>query len=115
VGGICVQGGSNGAAMEMQSRCMGVEKRDVREISLVSLFDNVCRTFVLFVSNLTFMKRDFIAVLKPFFVLASDGGSSVNAFRAYFAPLFAFTRRACSVYFLKKRRKMRFAFADAAL
>ena len=110
-----MQGGSNGVAKEMQSRCIGVEKRDVREISLVGLFDNVCRTFVLFVSNLTFMKRDFIAVLKPFFVLASDGGSSVHAFGAYFGPLFAFTRRPCSVYFLRKSRKMRFAFADAAL
>ena len=54
-------------------RCIGVEKRDVREKSLVGLLDNVCRTFVLFASNLAFMKRDFISVLKPFFVIASDG------------------------------------------
>lgn len=112
---MSVQGGCNGVAKGMQSRCMEVENRDVRGMSLVYVFDNVCRTFALFFSNLTFMKRHFIAVLKPFLVLASDRGSSANAFGAYFGPLFAFTRRPCSVYFFRKSRKMRFAFADAAL
>ena len=60
---MCVKG-FNGVAKGMYPSCMGVGKRDVKGMSIVCLFDNICRTFALFVSDLAFMKKNFISVRK---------------------------------------------------